>query len=540
MKKVASVILSLILLLGFGTGCGGELLEGIDPNRTQIYVSLFQSGYGQAWLDKIKVEFEKDYPEYQIMIDSNKTENATIKSSLQSQSTKFNIFFTPAPYTIKEMIAADVLEDLSDLYEEKPDGENGETVRGKMKDSQLYESAFSLEGKEGVYAIPYGDSFTGFVYDHDLFLERGWLLTDDGWLINNRGKELTAGRDGKPGTYDDGQPVTESEWLQMIQLINGSGDTAPFYWSSNYAYSYTNPIVHALIAQYEGLTGYNTFLNYQGPDPHSNKAITLEKGYEVYSMEGVGNALQFMDERVAANCLSSSLDYASHTDAQNNYLYGYVNASADRPQAAFLLEGIWWENEAKPTLTEMPEGRKYGQRTYNYMLPPAFDGQLGIDGEGAGTVFASQDAGMTFIAKNSDRTLVEMCKKFVLYTLKDRNLRNFTVETGSLKPYRYELDETDLSNMTPFAKNVWNIYSDEANVAIIRPEIEKLASAINYATTKGDSLATKSGLQSYSTPLVAFAGSRGIGWNEYWTGMQALNKDSWSGWYDEYLAYMGE
>ena len=51
----------------------------------------------------------------------------------------------------------------------------------------------------------------GFVYDHEIFYNKGYLFTQAD------GETLTVGKDGKAGTYDDGQPTTIAEWDIMIQ-----------------------------------------------------------------------------------------------------------------------------------------------------------------------------------------------------------------------------------------------------------------------------------------------------------------------------------
>ena len=548
MKKLFCITMVLALALGTLAGCGGEVVEGIDPNRTQIYVSLFDGGYGSDWLYDVKYEFEEDYPDYQVMIDLNKTENATIRSSLQSHSTNTNIFFTSAPYLIKEMISLDLLEDLSDVYGMRPDGEGASTVQEKIKNYSQYETAFTLDGKEGIYALPYGDSFTGFVYNHDLFMDRGWLLTDNGqWLIQNQGGQLSDGKDDIPGTFDDGHPETIEQWVQLLNLIVASGDTVPFIWSYNYAYAYTNPILYAILAQYEGVDNYQTFMDYEGTYSRTGEEITLEEGYKVYDMEGVSKALEFFGTYVGGSGFyhDSVTSSSSHADAQNSYLFNQISPSTSNKQAAFLIEGIWWENEARASFLDMPEGQQYGESEYNYMLLPTMDGQLSTK-----SVVAAQDTGMTIIAKNDNEELVDMCKTFVLYTLKDRNLRDFTVNTGALKPYNYTLDSTDIENMTPFARNVWEIYTDTEHVEVVRPEIAKLSSAMNYGTSKSSELFTASvqssvgAARTVNTPLQVFTADENSGrvsWSEYLAGVKSYNSaSSWAEWVTEYNEYISQ
>ena len=69
-----------------------------------------------------------------------------------------------------------------------------------------------------------------------------------------------------------------------------------------------------------------------------------------------------------------------HTDAQEEYLMS-IRRPLGSNQIAMLVEGSWWENEAKPVFNEMAESyntpsRKYGygERRFGIMPLPVFEG----------------------------------------------------------------------------------------------------------------------------------------------------------------------
>ena len=56
------------------------------------------------------------------------------------------------------------------------------------------------------------------------------------------------------------------------------------------------------------------------------------------------------------------------------------------------------------------------------------------------------------------------------FLLKDESLRYFTRTTGSTLAYDYALTGDDLSALTPYSKNIIEIYNDTENVEIIKLE----------------------------------------------------------------------
>jgi hypothetical protein len=152
-----------------------------------------------------------------------------------------------------------------------------------------------------------------------------------------------------------------------------------------------------------------------------------------------------------------------------------------------LVDGAWWENEARAMFDALEESgetdRGYGKRDYRYMLLPELEGQKGIDGQGNGSVLAIQNSGTVMVPKTEDKEKLAAVKDFIAYTMSDENLRKFTVQTGVINPYYYELTAEDRENMTPLANATWDIYHDTENIGLVRPTLLQATVAVRFLDT---------------------------------------------------------
>lgn len=152
-----------------------------------------------------------------------------------------------------------------------------------------------------------------------------------------------------------------------------------------------------------------------------------------------------------------------------------------------LVEGTWWENEARSLFNSIsaqdPE-YGFGKRNYRYMLLPNIDGQNGAFGNGKGSVFNASDTGGIVVRKqgNDETEKLSKIKEFLAMTLSDSCLRNFTKTTGIARPFEYNLTESEVQEMTPFARNAYEIYNDTENISIIRLDVTRYAQPILYTS----------------------------------------------------------
>lgn len=544
-KKISRALCGLMVsAIALSTAaCGPQKIENNENGKTTINISIYGGGHGTAYLDTLIKNFmakNPDYAEkYVIKYDEEKLHEGLIQDELEAGYGETQMYIS-AHNNFVNFIYSDWLEDLSDVVAMKPDGESGKTIRDKVVGYDQWQSIYSKYG-EGVYALPYADSIMGFVYDHDLFVDSGWYtfadesdkdaLTAQGIVFSEKNGKLyyessensvnyeqgdrilTAGKDGKYGTYDDGQPQNVAEWDAMISKISGSKSKA--FISGGKVGSYAQHLISAYFAQYSGSEAYDTYFTY---DSNGEKVklsdgteteITVDNGYLVYQMEGVYKAYEFFadyfdirkknDSKVAVHSVLPDTT-KSHTDAQDRFLYGYLNTS-DNPQSAMLIEGAWWEYEARDTFNEIGEidaSRGFGQREYRFMLLPDLEGQKNDK-----SVISACESGAFIVPKDSNKERLQVTKEFLAYMISDEAMNYFLTLTGSIMPYEYTLTEEETAALRPFTKNMIELYNDKENIEVVRPQIAALYSPLTYAGGKPANYFVTTGLNNSDSPFIS-------------------------------------
>ena len=515
MKQVAASVMALVSLLATAA-CnvgGGEVVgPQIDDSKTQIYVSGYNGGNGVVWLEKTAAEWNATNDKYELVVVPNK-DSSSIKNEVMTGSgaQKYSIYFSGVS-DFQTLIYGNYLEDLSDLLDEEVDGAGKGTVEDKIGvDDTYYDTWKQMATKngEGMYMLPLSDNFGLMVFDFDAFLEKGFMIYADGSdasvlaALQEQGvsyekdgstlylKEaytgttkyfnyevgdaiLSCGKDGKYGTYDDGQPVTEAEFDSLINKIKIDGDNSKaFLWTSKYP-DYTDMIINSAMVQYIGVEEEQTYYRYEGPMTINGQTETIDlaTGYKVFANDGIKKGVEFAQKYLnnTATAYSESLTGdISHTDAQSYLLYSYQAEAENLEYAHILVEGEWFENEAKPSFKEIErDGRGFGKREYRMLLLPNFEGQKGIDGNGKGSVVSCLNNGAIMVPKESDTDKLNAIKSFILYFLKTENLQRYTVESGSMAAYRYELTDEQYEALSPFSKNCIQMRMDTENIYLSR------------------------------------------------------------------------
>lgn len=526
MKKIISAALCLSLALTC-TACGRKPADSssggqtIDKNKTQIYINVYGGGTGTGWITDEANEYNKTLDNYQIYINDEKKEASNIIDEVNTASGVASAYFT-VDIAFQELINTDKLVDLTPILNTTLDGESRK-IGDKLSDKEGWLELASKNGS-GCYLLPYCDSIGGLVFDYGDFVEKGWLNFADGKdsavlaaldaqgivYENNNGRLIyksggsvnysagdrimTAGKDGKYGTYDDGQPQNITEWNQMLAKIKSTANCYPFIWPSLFE-NYTGMVQNAVFTQLAGLEASKNYFAFdsQGKEVEmqdgSKKVITVENGYEYFGMKEIYDTIAFMETYfTTSNANPAVNENTNHSDTQKRYLFAPVSGGKIA-ESAMICEGIWWENEAKagifPQVEKQDSERGFGKRDYRFMLLPYMEGQKGIDGNGNGSVLAGQDTGSFFVVKEKDTKKTEILLDFLARTLSDECLEKFTTETGIIRAYDYDISAENFAKMTPFAQNVWNIYRDTENIAIVRPFQDRVKEPIVYATTAG-------------------------------------------------------
>lgn len=475
MKKIMTMILALIMCSIPLIACApDDNNEEIDPNRTQLYIGIYEGGWGRAWIDEMKRSFEAQNPEVQLMIEGKKDEftNDNLKASIESG--QYDMYFSTA--TPSDFVANESVNNkLMDITEEvtTPLTEYGETrsIEDKMDPfMRTYMKASNSSGK--YYTIPMYTSFYNIIYDVDLFELKELYFAEDGTFtsgLTDLGKKAkSVGQDGKSGTLDDGLPVTWDDFKKMLNKMI-SNNIKPFVWGSDVA-AYRADYFTTVWANYEGKENFELNFTFDGVDTSlpgndideatgkSGLRITENNGYELQKQPGKRYALEMakyivQNELYYEESFFPSFDYLA---AQDAYLYSKYREQDGQQRIAMLIEGGWWENEAKFTIEEMVAkyGSEYANRRFGIMTVPRFDG-----GDTRKTLYSVTGNSVVLIRKNANQP--EWAKKFLRFTTTDENLRLYTRMTGSTRAYDYELTAEDLNQMSYYKRSLWDIFSNE-------------------------------------------------------------------------------
>ena len=472
LKKALCSVLATVSLLGAG-GCIDHG-QKVDKNKTQLYVGLYNGGWGNDWLYKAKEGFEKMFDKYEIVITPKKDdyEYANLKNSIKNDPN--DMYITSCSYYnyLQDKTLLDITDcvtsDMADV------GESGASIEGKLKDR--YKSFYRLsDGK--YYAVPFGSSVWGLNYDVDLFEESELFVSQsDGsgknvvWTSGKDGAAAkSAGRDGKTGTYDDGCPVTFAEFKALLSRMRQKNIT-PFTWSEQLGYGFN--VLMSLIADAEGAEKFDvlktldgSFTGYDG----KTYEVTRGTGYLVNYLPGKKYALDFASE-IAGNPAnySSVAGTLGFTQSQDAYILSKANAASgnEEKRIAFIIEGGHWYNEAKAYINET-NGTIYPEytngRRFSVMPFPTFDGRPGT----TATYLESSHQFSMFV--NAQTSKADIAKLFIKYLCTDETVRMSAAMSGIIRACDYTLSAAELAQMPYYYAELYKLQnSDSVNLVSLR------------------------------------------------------------------------
>lgn len=505
MKKFIVFCLTAVMML-VAVGCGAED-AGIDKTKTQLYVSNYDGGYGTEWLYAVKDRFEAEYAGtsfengktgVQIVVHADK-DGYYGKGLLDKMGTTGDEVFFSEGITFNDYVSKGYMLDISDIVT----GENsdGKTIESKMSEEQ--KSALKIGGS--YYCIPHYAAFTGINYDIDLFNNKSLYYAKNGAPSETEytgtvdytdlDGERSAGPDGEYGTYDDGLPATYDEFFALCGYMKNTYSITPFCWTGQYHATYTRWILAALAADYEGKEQMRLNYDFRGTAKNlvtvSGSSIVFDatptqiqnsNGYEMYRSAGRYYALKFFENILDNNYYEqSSMGLStSAISAQSNYL----RSRQKNEPIAMLLEGIWWENEATPTFTEMAERYtedwSMANRRFGIMPLP----KVSADKIGEKPTLLDNNDSYAFIRKNIDSSKVELAKLFLKYCNTDASLQEFTTIVGLPKALNYDMG-SNVKWKSAYSENVWDLYKSADKVYPIsqNPLYLSSQSAFIYYTT---------------------------------------------------------
>ena len=436
-------------------------------------MKIFNGGLGYAWLETLAREFEETFKDVSfedgkkgvyISITPNKQFD-DLHSNISVGAETDDIFYTATrdiynftdlgvAYDVTDIMTADVYDTdgMVQLNEDKTGWKTQEKSIHDRINVAHHRDTFNLgtEEEPSYYSLPFEDSCAGIILDWDLIKAEGWDSLYDGI---------------------DGMPATISDFYDLLTRIRRKGWSS-FIYSTAVGY-YTPAIQRAVIAQVEGSeTYYDLFKDYTADYDFNGdgtieemEKITPNTAYKILDTKGYQSAVEmglklFEKDSSGKTYYDPSVTQGlSFGAAQQDFL---MSKNTETP-IAMIFEGEWWENEARGTFNAMGalnEDDAYGKREFRMMPMPSFDST----NENQKYTLGSFSSGyLTLVNQNTvgeNSVKQKLAELWLQYQYSAEGLKCFTKHTGEILPVEFEMTAEDLNELTPFARNLYNLKRD--------------------------------------------------------------------------------
>lgn len=540
-KKLAAALTAGATLLSAAllAGCSGTEIddpnrfdENVDSGKTQLYVGYYNGGAGLAWLKEVKRLFEEKHQDYQIMIDTGKDEylSEALRSNIK---TNRQDLYIGAAINYNDFVKDGTLMDLSEAVS-TPLSEYGESksILDKMNAS-LAEYYTTTDGR--IFAVPYDQSYHHLIFDADLFDEYNLWYKDGGGFVESAEDKKSAGQDGKFGTWDDGLPVTYSDFFKLCDRMVARGIT-PLTWSGQYADSYLPNFIASVIADYEG-ADFATNFDYDGQttiisdtaftesaantfvlDTARTETVTVTPdnfSEYMYRTAGKYYAVKFAKDLVS-NPAYRSYNYAeSHTGVQRSFLMS--NMEGVNKPIAMLVEGNWWINESESVFAEMAAvDEKYAleNRRFGVMPIPKADDGSSADGH---TIAPYSGSWTVCISNQSEKK--DIAVEFFRFLHTDECLKVFTEYSHCFRPY--DCDMSELAGKLPYyTRMLLEAQADSEFIFKVPNGVYKSSSDADIFMQYLGFMGSQVGSAETYNMMSFFCDNAGVSAKEYFEGMQ--------------------
>ena len=484
-KRIIALIIAVLSVMSVVfAGCSGIEEEEVgDATKTQLYVAIYNGGFGSAWFSEMEKRFEEAHKDDTCWEDgktgvdvvpyANKDDlEASVLLNTMS-GLKYEVFFTEGDY-YQAMLDKNLLLDITDAVKTDKLPNETKTIEDKLSDSQkAYFSRDSYNTSNAkYYAAPYYSAAQGLSYNIDLFDQKNLFFAKGGcpsehlyplsgfeegeYNYTNLEGDRSAGPDGEYETFDDGLPATLEDF--EIWITHCSEIVTPVTWSGFFGTVYTNYILNAMFYQSENEDTRNLYYNFrenatfdavkletiEGKSFETEK-VTLTKGNYNELMRQPGRLYSLrMFELLAKYVDGEAKKSSTNVAAQKDFLN-------DDKEIALLVEGNWWYNEAKDAGLFSLLRKDEKQSNYAMMpLPHATEAQIGSQ-----NVLYDGNNAMIFVNKNIAKNKEALAKEFIKFACTDKSCEEFLSLTGSLRDLSFDIDVNSniYKNLTPFAKN---------------------------------------------------------------------------------------
>ncbi len=529
-------------------GDSGDVQIEVDEKRTQLYVFNYASGYGTEWMSKAIEEYEKlhaedVYEEGKVGVQIVPTHLKKKRDAAEILQNKEEVYFTESVVQYYQAINEGAFADITDAVVGANAYETEKNIESKLTDAQKSYYGYQKDGKTVYYGIPHYSGAFGIIYDMDLFEEKGFYFKDgykstdalEEHFIYAADDKKSAGPDGEYKTADDGLPTTYTEFLELCEYISSIGLT-PIGWSgANYA-GYLTMLYNQLVVNDAGLEESLLTYTMDGTTDKLGKVnengefvkdaasttITPDTAYELYRHESKYTALQFLKSLIETNKYHNDTAFTNtheQTTAQDDFLWsGKDNMTKSM---AMLADGVWWQAEANETFKAMEtQVSAWGKKSRNFGWMPLPRSEQ----KDQKNVYFDTLYSMCFIKKNIASWKMDLAVDFLQFMHTDASLKQFTTITNTPKAYNYTMSETELAELTPFGRSVFEYKQNGDVLYPVSNEPKFLNNQSIFAAGEGYK-ATLDIDQMY--PSMTFH-EKGVSAKAYFDGMYTYWKKKWS------------
>ncbi len=382
---------------------GKEIYMSSKEGKKRLKISYANCGYGSTWLQVLSANFVKENPEYWIYLDGDPGLTESVSTKLDTGINLSDVYFLLASNSLNYSRSG-WLEDLADVYNAKPDGEDGLTVYEKMPEKWQYHCWEPYLGELHQYVYPWARSLTGIAYNKTMFDKYGWQI-----------------------------PKTVNELIALCDQIKADTDNkiAPFVYPGQVGgYFY---MVYTWWLQSTGYDGVEEYFNFESPE-----VFNPDKQPEKGKLEALEAFVKLFGPDVDYS-LEGSMS-KNHIEAQIAFLRG---------EAAMIPNASWLESEM---VNDMPEGFEL-----RLMEAPYIDtARKNPDGTYEKYSFGCSP---DYAIIPSGAPEKEGAKKFLIFISRDDMLRLFTKYAGTLRPFNYDITPI-YDELTEFTKSCIDIAKD--------------------------------------------------------------------------------
>ncbi|MBQ8657666.1 MAG: hypothetical protein IJ506_00855 [Clostridia bacterium] len=564
-RKMISLVLAALTASSLLTACSRDVGKKVDNSKAQLYIANEESGYGRTWLINIAKNFEEYYKDYDFG-----NGKIGVQVHLEHQLDEFGETvltntFKDLPYDIYYIsgFAGTAFEkqgyvvDMTETVTEKIYDEDGNFAKdtGKPATQSIVDTLYDEDYIDVIYNYNYGTdqaakyyrmpmvlAIGGIVYDADLFNENGYFVDAQGnfgaTFADIESGNCSTGPDGVKGTYDDGFANTWNDFVDLMDYMvqSSGGSVVPFTWSGQMNYQ-RRIAFNSIWANYEGKNDYGLNFSFKGVDDELGP-INQSNAYLLQQQEGKKAAIKAMYDIMSDSKYYSSDAFKNdHLEAEQEFVW---SKNTDK-RVAMLMEGGWWEEEAREVFDSMSDNPAdaYGQRDFRLMPIPRFEGVEGIADQKNTTRVLSASTSQQFEWISAFGENTEIAKMFIQFSHSRSQLVEFTKNTGCLRPYDFAPTQEEYATFTKFTKSIYEyVYEDAkvegcsgAEIVVTQPTAPaRISNPTSFDTWIFE--ATVNGVN-YKEAIDLFKGAPGTTVNEAFAAMQkSWPADKWG--YQDY------